>query len=179
MKYLPSILVCGLGVHLLYIVPLSIGLGIAYSQFSAAEDAKLRAYAKWQQNERLSGELVARVAPHVDRLRYFRSLIHDDQPTAIGALLAECESQAGPNLKRDSFRKATETRFIGAENKAPAEEFGLVYSGRFGGLQAAGLRLEKERPNLILTNQTLTAPLAERETGLLRSEMTYLSLTNQ
>jgi hypothetical protein len=177
MKYLPSILVFGLGVHLIYLIPLGVVLGVGYAHFSEVEQAKQRTYAKWTQNEATSGELSKRVAPHVERLSFFRSVIHDDQPTAIGGLLAACENDAGGNLKREVFRKEQALRFITPENKAPAEEFGMVYSGRFGALQATGLRLEKQRPNLILTSQTLTAPSAERDTGLLRAEMTYLSLT--
>ena len=162
MKYLPSIAVYGALAHSIYIVPLAVGLAIGYSKFSEEADRRQRVYDTYLTNERISAELEVKVKPHLEEIRFQREIATNDQYAKIGEILGGVEFDAGASLKREKFRKEPTRRQFAPDVQAIGEDYGIGFSGRYGALQSAALKLEMHRPNIFLTSFTLTAPADRR-----------------
>lgn len=174
MKYLPSIVLYGVIAHALYILPLGIGVVVAVSKFGDEADRRERVYQQYRTNERTAEDLSVKVKPHLDAISFERDVAVADQYAKIGDILGRVEGDAGASLKREKFRKEPAKRQFAPDLLTVGEEYGITFSGRYGALQSAALKLELHRPNMFLLSMTLTAP-GDRSAAMLVSESTYLS----
>lgn len=178
MKYASSIFVHGLLVPGLVLVVLTGAGTIGWSKFKAEVDRKRQIYETQKSNEATANELAAKVRPFVPRLLLWKGITSGDQYEQIGDALVKLEGESQRSqLARERFRKESVAVPFSPDIKCPAEIYTLGFRGRYGALHAATLSLETHRPNMMLTQMSIVARLAEGSHTLLSADCSYTVFT--